>query len=195
MINKPINWDSTIAVIGSGYKNLPAGNYKCKIVGCETTQSRSGNQMLKIAFDVVEGEYSGIYMERFENAKKSNADAKYPAVGIYYQLLGEEHTGRLKGLIQCLEMSNPHFKWGWDEKALKGLFFAGQFREEEYYNQNSELRSSTKLVNIYPLEELSNLEVLPKKQAAEATSSGANSGWGAFAAAVNAIPTKADIPF
>lgn len=195
MINKPINWDSTIAVIGSGYKNLPAGNYKCKIVGCETTQSRNGNQMLKIAFDVVEGEYSGIYMERFENAKKSNADAKYPAVGIYYQLLGEEHTGRLKGLIQCLEMSNPHFKWGWDEKALKGLFFAGQFREEEYYNQNSELRSSTKLVNIYPLEELSNLEVLPKKQAAEATSSEANSGWGTFAAAVNAIPANADIPF
>lgn len=192
MINKPNNWDNTAAVIGSGYKNLPAGNYKCKIVGCETTQSRSGNQMLKIAFDVVEGEYSGIYMERFENAKKANTEAKYPAVGIYYQLLGDEHTGRLKGLIQCLEMSNPHFKWGWDEKALKGLFFAGQFREEEYYNQNGELRSSTKLVNIYPLEELPNLDVLPKKQAAEVNSGSGNNGWGnAFG---NAAPAS-DIPF
>ena len=148
--------------------------------------------MLKIAFDVVEGEYSGIYMERFENAKKANAEAKYPAVGIYYQLLGDEHTGRLKGLIQCLEMSNPHFKWGWDEKALKGLFFAGQFREEEYYNQNGELRSSTKLVNIYPLEELPNLDVLPKKQAAEVNSGSGNNGWGnAFG---NAAPVS-DIPF
>ena len=55
MISKPMNWDSTAAVIGSGYKNLPAGNYKCKIVGCETTQSKNDNQMLKIAFDVVEG--------------------------------------------------------------------------------------------------------------------------------------------
>ena len=192
MINKPMNWDSTAAVIGSGYKALPAGNYKCKIVGCETTQSKNGNQMLKIGFDVVEGEYSGIYMERFENAKKSNADAKYPAVGIYYQLLGEEHTGRLKGLIQCLEMSNSHFKWGWDEKALKGLFFAGQFREEEYYNQNGELRSSTKLVNIYPLEELPNLDVLPKKQAAEVNSGNKDNYWGnAFGSAAPA----SDIPF
>lgn len=192
MINKPINWDNTAAVIGSGYKNLPAGNYKCKIVGCETAQSRSGNQMLKIAFDVVEGEYSGIYMERFENAKKANAEAKYPAVGIYYQLLGDEHTGHLKGLIQCLEMSNPQFKWGWDEKALKGLFFAGQFREEEYYNQSGELRSSTKLVNIYPLEELPNLDVLPKKQAAEVNSGSGNNGWGnAFGSAAPA----SDIPF
>ena len=192
MINKPNNWDNTAAVIGSGYKNLPAGNYKCKIVGCETTQSRSGNQMLKIAFDVVEGEYSGIYMERFENAKKANTEAKYPAVGIYYQLLGDEHTGRLKGLIQCLEMSNPHFKWGWDEKAGKGLCCAGQFREEEGYDQDSELRSSTKLVNIYPLEELPNLDVLPKKQAAEVNSGSGNNGWGnAFG---NAAPAS-DIPF
>ena len=148
--------------------------------------------MLKIAFDVVEGEYSGIYMERFENAKKANAEAKYPAVGIYYQLLGAAHTGRLKGLIQCLEMSNQQFTWNWDEKALQGMFFAGQFREEEYYNQNGELRSSTKLVNIYPLEELPNLDVLPKKQAAEVNSGSGNNGWGnAFG---NAAPAS-DIPF
>ena len=193
MINKPMNWDSTSAVIGSGYKSLPAGNYKCKIVGCETTQSKNGNQMLKIAFDVVEGEFAHIYMERYEATKKGNTEAKYPAAGIYYQLIGDEHTGRLKGLIQCLEMSNPQFKWNWDEKALKGLFFAGQFREEEYYNQKGELRSSTKLVNIYPLEELPNLDVLPKKQATEVNTSGnGNNFWGnAFG---NAAPAS-DIPF
>ena len=89
-------------------------------------------------------------------------------------------------------MSNPQFKWNWDEKALKGLFFAGQFREEEYYNQNGELRSSTKLVNIYPLEELPNLDVLPKKQAAEINSGNKDNYWGnAFG---NAAPAS-DIPF
>ena len=191
MITKPNDWGEAPAIIG-GARTLPAGNYKCKIVNVEKSTSKNGNQMLKIAFDVVEGEYSGIYMERFEALKKANTEAKYPAVGIYYQLLGEEHTGRLKGLIQCLEMSNPHFKWGWDEKALKGLFFAGQFREEEYYNQNGELRSSTKLVNIYPLEELPNLDVLPKKQAAEVNSGNKDNYWGnAFGSAAPA----SDIPF
>ena len=63
---------------------------------------------------------------------------------------------------------------------------------EEYYNQNGELRSSTKLVNIYPLEELPNLDVLPKKQAAEVNSGNKDNYWGnAFGSAAPA----SDIPF
>ena len=47
---------------------------------------------------------------------------------------------------------------------MNGCVFAGQFREEEYFNQNGELRTSVKLVYIHPLEELANLDVLPMKQ-------------------------------
>lgn len=163
MITKPNDWGEAPAIIG-GARTLPAGNYKCKIVLVEKSTSKNGNDMLKIFFDIDEGDYAGIYMDRYLNNKKSNEEAKYPNAGVYYQLLGEGQTGRLKGLVQCLEMSNPAFKWNWDEQAMNGCSFAGQFREEEYFNQNGELRTSVKLVYIHPLEELANLDVLPMKQ-------------------------------
>lgn len=167
MIKRPNDWEETTAIIG-GARTLPAGNYKCKIVNVEKAVSKTGNDMLKIFFDIADGDYAGIYMDRYLNNKKSNEAAKYPNAGVYYQLLGEGQTGRLKGLVQCLEMSNPAFKWNWDEAAMNGCLFAGQFREEEYFNQNGELRSSVKLVYIHPLEELADLDVLPAKQANKA---------------------------
>lgn len=167
MIERPNDWNESPAIIG-GARTLPAGNYKCKIVNVEKSTSKNGNDMLKIFFDIDDGDYAGIYMDRYLNNKKSNEETKYPNAGVYYQLLGEGQTGRLKGLVQCLEMSNPAFKWNWDEQAMNGCVFAGQFREEEYFNQNGELRTSVKLVYIHPLEELANLDVLPMKQASKA---------------------------
>lgn len=167
MIERPNDWNESPAIIG-GARTLPAGNYKCKIVIVEKSTSKNGNDMLKIFFDIDEGDYAGIYMDRYLNNKKSNEEAKYPNAGVYYQLLGEGQTGRLKGLVQCLEMSNPAFKWNWNEQSMNGCVFAGQFREEEYFNQNGELRTSVKLVYIHPLEELANLDVLPAKQASMA---------------------------
>lgn len=167
MITKPNDWGEAPAIIG-GARTLPAGNYKCKILLVEKSTSKNGNDMLKIFFDIDEGDYAGIYMDRYLNNKKSNEEAKYPNAGVYYQLLGEGQTGRLKGLVQCLEMSNPAFKWNWDEHTMEGCVFAGQFREEEYFNQKDERRTSTRLVYIHPLEELANLDVLPAKQASKA---------------------------
>lgn len=167
MITKPNDWGEAPAIIG-GARTLPTGNYKCKIVNVEKSTSKNGNDMLKIFFDIDEGDYAGIYMDRYLNNKKSNEEAKYPNAGVYYQFLGEGQTGRLKGLVQCLEMSNPAFKWNWNEQSMNGCVFAGQFREEEYFNQNGELRTSVKLVYIHPLEELANLDVLPMKQASKA---------------------------
>lgn len=167
MITKPNDWGEAPAIIG-GARTLPPGNYKCKIIVVEKSTSKNGNDMLKIFFDIDEGDYAGIYMDRYLNNKKSNEEAKYPNAGVYYQLLGEGQTGRLKGLVQCLEMSNPAFKWNWDEHTMEGCVFAGQFREEEYFNQKDERRTSTRLVYIHPLEELANLDVLPAKQASKA---------------------------
>lgn len=167
MIERPNDWNEAPAIIG-GARTLPAGNYKCKIVNVEDSLSKAGNKMLKIFFDIDEGDYAGIYMDRYLRDKKSNEGANYPSAGVYYQLLGEGQTGRLKGLVQCLEMSNPAFKWNWDKRAMEGCVFAGQFREEEYFNQNDERRTSTRLVYIHPLEELANLDVLPAKQASKA---------------------------
>ena len=167
MIERPNDWNEAPAIIG-GARTLPAGNYKCKIVNVEDSLSKAGNKMLKIFFNIDEGDYAGIYMDRYLSDKKSNEGANYPSAGVYYQLLGEGQTGRLKGLVQCLEMSNPAFKWNWNEQAMNGCVFAGQFREEEYFNQNGERRTSTRLVYIHPLEELANLDVLPAKQASKA---------------------------
>ena len=75
MITKPNDWGEAPAIIG-GARTLPAGNYKCKIVNVEKSTSKNGNDMLKIFFDIDDGDYAGIYMDRYLNNKKSNEEAK-----------------------------------------------------------------------------------------------------------------------
>ena len=59
MITKPNDWVEAPAIIG-GARTLPAGNYKCKIVNVEKSTSKNGNDMLKIFFDIDDGDYAGI---------------------------------------------------------------------------------------------------------------------------------------
>ncbi len=86
--------------------------------------------LLKIAFDIAEGEHEGYYKRRFESKKQSNPDAKWP--GMYYQAAKQDDLRYFKGFITSIEASNPGFKWNWDEKKLVGKLFGGIFGEEEY---------------------------------------------------------------
>ena len=94
--------------------------------------------------------------------------------------------------IEKIKTSYVSIAAGGIDAADRVRITGGSIQMNEYYNQNGELRSSTKLVNIYPLEELPNLDVLPKKQAAEVNSGNKDNYWGnAFGSAAPA----SDIPF
>ena len=172
-MNKPTGWEEAKAITGE-FQSLPAGGYICQIVKAEVAISRKGAEMLKIAFDIADGEYLGYFRDRYENNAKQHDDAKWPAGGVYYQLTGGDSVGRFKGLIATIEESNAGYTWDWNEKSLTGKLFGGKFREEEYIGTNDgKIHSSVKCINILPAEGITEIPVPEKK-----TVDGANSAYG-----------------
>ena len=186
-MKKIANYESAEPIIGGGVYVLPTGNYKMKIIKAEATKSKTGKDMLKIAFDVADGQYKDFYKRKFENDCKRQPDkAKWSYDAIHYQMADSESLGRFKGFIKCLEDSNPNFSWDWDESKLKGLLFAAQT-----HNEPEEYKGKTydhnKIVNIYPVSELENLPVLPDKALKATTDDGGFGG--------TAVDEDISIPF
>lgn len=46
--------------------------------------------------------------------------------------------------MTSLEVSNPGFKWNWDENKLVGKLFGGIFGEEEYEKQDGSIGTTVK---------------------------------------------------
>ena len=159
MMQKPSDWDTTPAITGE-YIPLPPGGYECRIVKVQKGESKSGAEMLTIAFDIESGPYMGYYRKQYEGRKASNADAKWG--GMYYQLTAGDHQGRFKGMLQNIEKSNPGYTWDWNEQSLVGKLFGGKFREEEYI-YNGKIYTSTKCIGILPIDGIEAIAVPEKK--------------------------------
>ena len=85
MIHKGSDYDQTSGFGQSDFKALPKGGYVCRIIMAEEMTSSTGKPMLHIAFDIVEGEYTGYFMNLYQQRKKNNTDPmriiKYPFEG------------------------------------------------------------------------------------------------------------------
>ena len=131
-----------------GFRVLPANGYVCRILKAEDYRSKSGRDMLKVAFDIEEGDYRGYFREQFNDRKdaaEDKATVKWPFNGtkwIFYED-SEGHTSRdFKSFCTALEDSG-NIVWGTnDELLMEGLKDAQVgiiFRREEheYMNQTS----------------------------------------------------------
>lgn len=165
MITKPNDWDTVEAQDGS-FKRLPAGGYVCRILQATKSQSKNGNEMLVICFDIEGGEYNSYFSKMFEqNMVKDGANAKYPNGGIFRQVTCGNSTGIFKGVIQNIEKSNQGYVWNWDERTLVGKFFGGVFRDEEYISsRDGQVKTSVKCIAVRPVEGIENIAIpTPKK--------------------------------
>jgi hypothetical protein len=127
-------------------ETLEPGGYICKIIDASVKDAEPGknyDQLMKIAFDIAEGEHAGYYKRQFERKKQFDANAKWP--GVYNQTIRKDKLQYFKGMTTAIEESNPGYKWNWDEKSLKGKLFGGLFGEEEYRGNDGTLRVNTKL--------------------------------------------------
>lgn len=138
---KPSDYDS---VKVGDYKVLPAGGYVCRIIKAEETKSGTGKDMLKVAFDICEGEYAGYFMDQF-NARKAAAEnpkeVKWAFSGTKWILLynNEGKTNRdFKSFCTALEDSGTDVWKGdvLDTKNLKDATVGIIFRREEHEYQN-----------------------------------------------------------
>lgn len=143
---KPSDYDDV--KVGGDYKVLPAGGYICRILKAEECTSKNGNKpMLKVAFDICSGEYTGYFMEQFQNHKATAEDpttVKWPFSGTKWVMFldSEGKTNKdFKAFCTALEESGTEV---WrndviDASSLKDAEIGILFRreEQEYMNQVS----------------------------------------------------------
>lgn len=132
------------------YRTLPAGGYVCRIMKAEETKSSKGKDMLKIAFDICDGDYTGFFMESFTNRKaaaEGPGSVKWDFSGTKWILFydSEGNTNRdFKAFCTALEDSGTEV-WRGDvldvnnlKDATVGIIFR---REEHEYNGKTSWRT------------------------------------------------------
>jgi hypothetical protein len=136
-----------------GYTILPAGGYVCRILKAEETQSRSGKDMLKIGFDIIEGEHANYFRDLFNERKdaasaEEKSSVKWPFNGtkwILYETSDGKTARGFKGFCTALEDSGVTV-WSRDKELLidnlkdapVGIIFR---REESEYNNKTSWRT------------------------------------------------------
>lgn len=123
------------------YEKLEPGGYVCRIIKV-TAEEKAYGTLLRIGFDIVEGDHAGYYKRTYDRKAKDNAAAKWP--GMYYQTIKADDLKYFKGFMTAIEESNPGYKWNWDENTLKGKLFGGIFGEEEYEGNDGKVHTSVK---------------------------------------------------
>ena len=145
---KPKDYDDV--KVGGDFKILPAGGYVCEILKAEETRSSAGKDMIKVAFDIADGEFAGYFKDMFDNWRASAEDpksVKWPFTGTKWILLlnNEGKTNRdFKSFCTALEDSGVGV-WKndvFDAASLKGAKLGIIFRrEEQEYNHATSWRT------------------------------------------------------
>lgn len=124
---------------------LPAGGYICKILNAEETESRNGKPMLKVSFDIDEGEFKGYFRDLFKGWKENSDDpatVKWPFTGTKWVMFynSEGKTNRdFKSFCTALEDSGTKV-WindTFDVNGLRGATLGMIFRREEHEYNNA----------------------------------------------------------
>ena len=124
---------------------LPAGGYICKILNAEETESRNGKPMLKVSFDIDEGEFKGYFRDLFKGWKENSDDpatVKWPFTGTKWVMFynSEGKTNRdFKSFCTALEDSGTKV-WindTFDVNGLRGATLGLIFRREEHEYNNA----------------------------------------------------------
>lgn len=105
---------------GSGFPELPAGGYVCKIMNATVENGNYGEQLV-LDYDVTEGEHKDFWRAAYKADTRD--DRKWG--GKCYISVPDEADEAWKrrpfeNLIYAVEESNPGYHWDWNENGLKG---------------------------------------------------------------------------
>lgn len=155
MIKQFKDYDQT-----KGYSNseqLPRGGYVCSIIGAKPQDSQYG-QSIKIAFDIVEGEYAGFYQKKFD--ANTSEDKKWP--GTYLLNVptddGSQQDGwtkrKFRTFTDALEDSNSNYHFDWDETKFKGKLIGFVFNYREWEAPDGRAILSPNAANVTSVENI-----------------------------------------
>ena len=134
MLKKPKDYDVAPS-FDSDISKLPAGGYLCQIKKMEEGTTARGSEIVKVYFDICEGEHAGYYEKQYRaQGRSGRGEAKWKGVYDVFPLTPEGATsGAWKGLLTCIERSNGMtIDWNKGYEQFKGKKVGLLFREEEY---------------------------------------------------------------
>ena len=172
----PNDYDSAKSYDGKGFDALPAGGHICKIIGARATQSRNGNDMLEIAFDIAEGsEHDGRFKRRFDDLRKQNPNVKWPNAGMFRVVtaFNGQTNSFFKGFLTAVEESNAGYSFkaaGCNEETLKGKLVGLNFGEEEYRRTDGKIGTAVKAAYAVSVQRVRDGIEPPKKKTLRADS-------------------------
>lgn len=114
MVTKKKDYDEVVGFGQSDFKALPKGGYVCRIIMAEEMMSGSGKPMIHVAFDIIEGDFTGYFMNLYHTRKKANTDplkeVKYPFEGQMWIPVDDyedpnKTSRKLKGFCTAVEDS------------------------------------------------------------------------------------------
>lgn len=137
---KPIEGWDLINEAGE-FKRLPAGIYPVKLTKVVDVPEK---EYFEVCCDIVKGEYKDYFKTLVDSGLKdtSRSFRSYKTNALTF----------FKGFITAVEKSNPNYKWDWDEKKLEGKLCIGVFGEEEYEDNEGNIRIATRLVEFRSFE-------------------------------------------
>ena len=138
-------YNETGAFTTNDYETLEPGGYICTIKGVEVEKKHYG-ELFRISFDIWEGDKKGFYTRLYKSLKEKYDTARWS--GMYYQSLSLKGMGYFKAFMESVEQSNNGYKWNWNADSLKGKLFGGIFGEEEYENNQGELKTIVKCMYV-----------------------------------------------
>lgn len=126
---------------------LPIGGYVLKILNAEEI-TYSWGEVLKIDFDIAEGEHKDFYKNDYES--QTQEDKKWKGS---FRLNVPKGDGsqqdswtlkKFKTVITAIEESNGAYRWDWNEDGLKGKTIGGLFNNKEWEMEtNNGIKSGT----------------------------------------------------
>lgn len=130
------------------FDQLPKGAYVCKIMHLEEATSKKGNSMIKIYFDIAEGDYKDFYKKQYEADTREDKVWSYDAT--YHLTIPTEGcipfiTEQWDTFWADIEDSNNGFVFDGDEKKAEGKTFGGLFRIEQTEANNGNVYDHTRL--------------------------------------------------
>lgn len=135
-MKKPNGYDEV--QINEPSKQLPAGNYICKILNVEETFSKKSQPILIVSVDIAEGEYKDFFKKAYQENK--DAQKKWPIGGRKYTLIEDANgmaTEQYKKFLVYTEKSNNfQIDWARDWDQLKGKLIGASFRREQFLGNN-----------------------------------------------------------
>jgi len=156
---KPIEGYDLVNEAGE-FKQLPP-----MIVGVRITKvvDVPEKEYLEIYSDITKGEYANYFKALVDSGLKDTSkhirSYKISALPFF------------KAFITAVEKTNPGYKWDWDEQKLVGKNVIAVFGQEEYVDNEGNIRIGTKLVEFRSLEayqqgriKLPELKRLPEDQ-------------------------------